>query len=84
MSHLRHDGVGDPRGDGLYGARDTALRRRCDPTGRRTDPVAAMIRSTEEKTLKRKMIMKKIKVPEKNIVLSQPITCHGGLAICQR
>ena len=29
---------------GLYGARDTALRRHCDPAGRRTNPVAAMIR----------------------------------------
>ena len=29
---------------GLYGSSDTALRRRCDPTGRRTNPMAAVIR----------------------------------------
>ena len=34
---------------GLYGARDTALRRRCDPTGRRSNPVAAMIDNEEKK-----------------------------------
>src|SRR4030067_939210 len=47
--------VGAGRGpptSGLYGASDTTLRRRCDPTGRRTNPLAAMIRSTEEKTMK--------------------------------
>jgi hypothetical protein len=33
--------------DGLYGAIDTALPWRCDPTGRSTNPVAAMIRPTE-------------------------------------
>ena len=35
----------------LHGASDTALRGRFDPTGRRTNPLAAMIRSTEEKTI---------------------------------
>ena len=34
---------------GLHGANNTALRGRCDPTGRRTNPLAAMIRSTEGK-----------------------------------
>ena len=35
-----------PRGEGLYGASYTALRRRCDPAGKHTHPVAAMNRST--------------------------------------
>ena len=34
---------GDPPGDGLYGASDTALRRRCDSPGSRSNPVAAVI-----------------------------------------
>jgi hypothetical protein len=38
-----------PRLNGLHGASDTALRGRCDPTGRRTNPLAAMIRSTEKR-----------------------------------
>jgi hypothetical protein len=42
-----------PPGNGLYGARDTALRRRCDAARRRTNPVAAMIRSTEEEKIKK-------------------------------
>ena len=35
------------------GARDTAPRRHCDPTGRRTHLVAAVIRAPEEKMMKR-------------------------------
>ena len=38
--------VHGPPASGLYGASDTALRRRFDPTGGRTNPVAAMIRSS--------------------------------------
>ena len=33
-----------PPTKGLYGSSNTALRRRCDPTGRRTNPMAAVIR----------------------------------------
>ena len=40
---LQRTGSNDPPGDGLYGARDTALRRRCDPAGRRSNPVATMM-----------------------------------------
>ncbi len=47
---LSRSGACSPPGDGLYGASDTAPRRRGDPTGRRANPVAAMIRSTDEKT----------------------------------
>ena len=50
---LQRGCVCGPPASGLYGASDTALRRRCDSTGRRTNPVAAMIRSTEEKTMKK-------------------------------
>ena len=39
--------------DRLHGTSDTELRRCCDSTGRHTNPVAAMIRSTEEKTMKK-------------------------------
>ena len=35
--------ISGPPGHGLYGARDTALRQRCGPTGKRTNPMAAMI-----------------------------------------
>src|SRR5208337_2455113 len=37
----------------LYAAHHPALRRRCDPIGRRSNPVAAMIRSREERTMKK-------------------------------
>ena len=37
----------------LAGASDTAPRRCCDPAGKRTNPVAEMIRSTGEKTMKK-------------------------------
>jgi len=47
----RHGCACGPRPSGLHGASDTALRRRCDPTERRTNPLAAMIRSTQEKTI---------------------------------
>ena len=39
-----------PPGSGLYGASDAALRRRRDPFGSRTNPLAALIRWTEAKT----------------------------------
>ena len=41
-------GAGDPPGDGLYGASDTALRRRCGSSGSRSNPVAAVIRYEHE------------------------------------
>jgi hypothetical protein len=44
----RRGGCGPPAG-GLYGARHSARQRRGHPTGRRTHPVAAMIRPTEDK-----------------------------------
>jgi hypothetical protein len=47
---LQRGGVCGPPTRGLYCASDAALRWRCDPIGRRTNPVAAMIRSTEEKS----------------------------------
>jgi len=48
---LQRGCVRSPPTDGLYGTSYTALRRRCGSTGKRTDPVAAMIRSTEETTM---------------------------------
>ena len=48
---LQRGCAGGPPTSGLHGASDTALRGRCDPTGRRTNPLAAMIRSTQEKTI---------------------------------
>ena len=50
---LQRDCVCGPPAKGLYGSSDTALRRSCDPTGRCTNLVAAMIRSTEEKMMKK-------------------------------
>jgi hypothetical protein len=47
--HLQRGRVRGPPISGLYAASATALRR-CDPTGRRTNPVAAIIRSTKEKS----------------------------------
>ena len=41
---LQRSSVRGPPGDGLYGASDTALRRRCGSPGSRTNPVAAVIR----------------------------------------
>ena len=45
---LSRIGLGDPSRNGLYGAHHTALRRRCDPTGRRTNPVAEVIQYEHE------------------------------------
>ena len=39
---------GRPPGLGLYGQSDTTLRRRCDPTRRRSHPAAAVIRSMDD------------------------------------
>ena len=45
--HLQRGGVCGPPSSGLYGASDTTLRRRCNPSGRRSHPVAAMNRSVK-------------------------------------
>ena len=50
---LQHGCVCGPAISGLHGASDTELRRRCGAPGRSTNPVAAMIRSTEEKTMQK-------------------------------
>jgi hypothetical protein len=50
--HLQRGRVCDPSTSGLHSASDTALRRCCDPIGRLTNSLAAMIRSTEEKTIR--------------------------------
>jgi hypothetical protein len=41
---LQRDGVCGPPASGLYGASDAALRRRSDSTGRRTNPMATMMK----------------------------------------
>ena len=45
---LQCNGACGPLTRGLYAAGDTLFRGRCDPTGRRTNPLAAMIRSMEQ------------------------------------
>ena len=45
---LQRGCVCSPPTSGLYGASDTALRRRCDPPGRCTNPVAAVIQYDHE------------------------------------
>jgi hypothetical protein len=44
---LQRGCVCGPPASGLYGASDTALRRRCDPTGRRTNPMATMMKTPQ-------------------------------------
>ena len=43
----QRSGACGPPGDGLYGASDTALRRRCGSAGSRSNPVATMMKTPQ-------------------------------------